>query len=150
MSSRAIRKLQGGSGPILPSHLPDEEDGEDDIDMDIKPKNGAVNKNAFSLLLAAASCSDTEVKEDDGEESSRALGDHVAEITKKKRRRKKKSGKKVAARSSEDNLDLDEVEASVKWVESTIASGPSLSSNITEASTHSFICNIRNMEPKEI
>jgi len=125
MSSRAIRKLQGGSGPVLPSQLPDEED-EEDIDMDIKPKN------AFSLLLAAASCSDTEVKEDDGEESSRAVGGQGAEITKKKRRRKKKTGKKLAARSSEDNLDLDEVEASVRWVESTLGPGPSLPSTTSE------------------
>ena len=36
-------------------------------------------------------------------------------LFRKKKKRKKKTGKKIAAKSSEDNVDLDEVEESVRY-----------------------------------
>ena len=62
------------------------------------------------------------MKEDDDQESARAASPVNTGAEKKKKRKKKKSNKKMmATRSSEDNLeDLDEVEASVKWVEENL------------------------------
>ena len=36
-------------------------------------------------------------------------------LFRKKKKRKKKTGKKIATKSSEDNVDLDEVEESVRY-----------------------------------
>jgi len=105
----------GGLG--LPTPEVDDEGEEDD---NSPHRSSNVSRNAFSLLLGA-SCSDTEVKEDDGDESSRHETEQETTKKIKKRRKKKPPGKKgIGARSSEDNLDLDEVEASVRWVESTL------------------------------
>ena len=43
-----------------------------------------------------------------------------ANTEKKKRKRKKKSGKKLAVASSEDNIDKDDIEETVKWVEQNV------------------------------
>jgi hypothetical protein len=129
MSSRALRRAKEAGGVVsLPAPEVDEEEEEEEIHH--RSTNGP--RNAFSMLLGNSS-SDTEVKENDGEESSRP--DQEQEITKKKKRRKKKSGKKIDVRSSEDNLDLDEVEASVRWVESTLGPAPSEAQQGTSADT---------------
>jgi len=142
MSSRAMRRLREemGGGSDLPPAPQEEEGEEEEI---IESKSGP--RNAFSMLMGgASSCSDTEVKEDDGEESSRP--EQQQQATKKKKRRKKKSGKKVGARSSEDNLDMDEVEASVQWVESTLGPAPTVSNRTRE--TDNSEANILKVENK--
>jgi len=114
MSSRALRKLQGGG--VSPLADAQEDSGEDVVES-VKPRTNAFN--AFSLLNNG-SCSESEVKEDDDVESARNASPSL-QIEKKKKKRKKKTGKKLAARSSEDNLDpADEVEASVRWVEDNV------------------------------
>ena len=76
----------------------------------------------FKLLNA--SCSESEDKDDDPEDT--VSSQPSAAETKKKKKRKKKTGKKAVAQSSEDNLDLDEVEASLKWVENTLGPAPAV------------------------
>jgi len=115
MSSRALRKLQGGGVSPLGGEAQDS--GEDDNLETVKPRTKCFH--AFSLLNNG-SCSESEVKEDDDVESARNASPSL-QIEKKKKKRKKKTGKKLAARSSEDNLDpADEVEASVRWVEENV------------------------------
>lgn len=114
MSSRALRKLQSSSD--LPS--PQDEEADDSPIHHARNKSGA---NAFSLL-GNDSCSESEVKEDDDQESSRTEAQPAN--NRKKKKRKKKTGKKMVTRSSEDNLDLDEVEASLKWVEDRLGPVP--------------------------
>ena len=62
------------------------------------------------------------MKEDDDVESARGEEPRKEVGERKKKKRKKKTGKKMSAsRSSEDNLDpVDEVEASVRWVEDNV------------------------------
>jgi len=96
----------------------EQEEEEEEI---IAPPRKQTGGNAFSLLLND-SCSESEVKEDDDQESSRTDAEPVN--NKKKKKRKKKTGKKIAARSSEDNLEVDEVEASVRWVEDALGPAP--------------------------
>jgi len=116
MSSRALRKLQGGGVSPL-GGAEGRDSGEDESLESVKPRTNAFN--AFSLLNND-SCSESEVKEDDDVESARNASPSL-QIEKKKKKRKKKTGKKLAARSSEDNLDpTDEVEASVRWVEENV------------------------------
>jgi len=124
MSSRALRKLQT-QGEDIPSP-------EEDLEESLPAKQTKIN--AFSLLLND-SCSESEVKEDDDQESSRTDLEPVN--NRKKKRKKKKSGKKIAARSSEDNLEeLDEVEASLRWVESTLGPAPAQELTPLEVKPH--------------
>ena len=76
----------------------------------------------FQLLNA--SCSESEDKDEDPEDIVPSQPS-TAE-TKKKKKRKKKTGKRAVVQSSEDNLDLDEVEASLKWVENTLGPAPAV------------------------
>jgi len=114
MSSRALRRLQGAGDP--PG---DEEDSGDNVMEPVKHR--ANSFNAFSLLNNG-SLSESEVKEDDDVESARGEEPRKEVGERKKKKRKKKTGKKMSAsRSSEDNLDpVDEVEASVRWVEDNV------------------------------
>ena len=69
------------------------------------------------------SCSESEVKEGDDEESARAASPATTATSEKKRKKKRKKAtrKALAARSSEDNLEMeDEIDASVKWVEENL------------------------------
>jgi len=114
MSSRALRKARGDLD--LPSPGDEEEEEEE---LPVRRGGGA---NAFSLLVNNNSCSESEVKEDDDQESSRT--DLQPANSRKKKKRKKKTGKKLAAKSSEDNVDLEDVEESVRWVENALGPAP--------------------------
>ena len=84
-----------------------------------------LNASNFSLFqLLNASCSESEDKDEDPEDIVPSQPS-TAE-TKKKKKRKKKTGKRAVVQSSEDNLDLDEVEASLKWVENTLGPAPAV------------------------
>ena len=60
------------------------------------------------------------MKEDDDLESQVQSPAPVVNAEKKKKRRKKKSGKKMTLASSEDNIDKDDIEETVRWVEQNV------------------------------
>lgn len=143
MSSRALRKLQKDDLPG--GDLEKESEGE----ASELSRGASANFNAF-YLLNDGSCSESEVKEDDDQESARAASPAPTGAEKKKKRKKKKSNKKaMAARSSEDNLeDLDEVEASVKWVEDNL--GPAADPGQGDESTVAPLRGILAVESKHL
>ncbi|XP_042222983.1 transcription factor 25-like isoform X2 [Homarus americanus] len=121
MSTRAMRKLQGGRGDLdLPNSCPEEEDGEEEQEIEetqIVPPKG---QNRFDLLIQG-SPSESEVKEDDdltetGEGKDDAHRDGTSPQpplgsgAKRKRKKKKKRGRPRVPASSEDPTDNDKDE----------------------------------------
>ncbi|XP_017781090.1 PREDICTED: transcription factor 25 [Nicrophorus vespilloides] len=103
MSSRVLRKLQGGDKELV------EEGSDNDNEL---PSSGGARRKQLNInrydLLNQLSHSESEVKEDDNETEA---------VKRKKKKKKKKSGKSAnVERSSEDNADIDEVERSVREV----------------------------------
>ncbi|ERL92131.1 hypothetical protein D910_09451, partial [Dendroctonus ponderosae] len=92
--------------------------------------------------LNEQSQSESEVKEDDNEtETAKSCdGQNVQECPKKKRKKKKKknSGKHAANqhRSSEDNADVDEVERSLREVNSLLGETPQIVTESRKAQHH--------------
>ncbi|KAK9885935.1 hypothetical protein WA026_013812 [Henosepilachna vigintioctopunctata] len=111
MSSRVLRKLQA------------EKDIVDEVsDTETETPVGGTRKKQLNInrydLLNQQSHSESEVKEDDNEtEAPKSCEDINQEVKRKKRKKKKKVAKHVSTqRSSEDNVDVDEVERSVREV----------------------------------
>ncbi|XP_055626458.1 transcription factor 25 [Toxorhynchites rutilus septentrionalis] len=132
MSYRILRKLQGNDLEIK-EHIDEISDGADaDYDTNSIGSNNRkkININRFDLLNQQQSLSESEVKEDDNDETERdaaggTLNSHLAESKKKKKKKKKRTGKYVAnaaRRSSEDNADVeDDFAKTVKEVDKLFA-----------------------------
>ncbi|XP_071746131.1 ribosome quality control complex subunit TCF25 isoform X2 [Lepeophtheirus salmonis] len=135
MSSRALRRFQGSDEFIKVGG--DLKDEEEDEDLDTPPRKF----NPFALLNNdEISPSESEVKEDDDQESRSEVNlEHCknAEKTKKrKKNRKRAPGKHISAalKSSEDNLEIeDEIEKSIRDVNKILGD-----SNENDPSTSSF------------
>ncbi|XP_065340572.1 ribosome quality control complex subunit TCF25 [Cloeon dipterum] len=116
MSSRVLRKLQGDTGLRVDSDP--EKDAEDDL-LSVAAGGGAkkkqLNVNRYDLLNQQ-SLSESEVKEDDDNETEPTQDQDGADPADKGAKRKKKKKKKkavkvaLAQRSSEDNFDGDEID----------------------------------------
>nr|CAD7267858.1 unnamed protein product [Timema shepardi] len=115
MSSRVLRKLQGDKD--FPNKLVDEKNS--DLDSDLE-NNGAKKKKPLNVnrfnLLTQQSHSESEVKEDDDHETEVSLDvrepmeeGHDASRRKKKKKRRKKVETKASRRSSEDNMEADDI-----------------------------------------
>ncbi|XP_059469936.1 ribosome quality control complex subunit TCF25 [Neocloeon triangulifer] len=119
MSSRVLRKLQGDTGlPVGAESDPEKEEEEDDL-LAVATGGGA-KKKQFNVnrydLLNQQSLSESEVKEDDDNETEPTQDQDGADPCDKGAKRKKKKKKKKATkpafnqRSSEDNFDGDEID----------------------------------------
>nr|CAD7197798.1 unnamed protein product [Timema douglasi] len=115
MSSRVLRKLQGDKD--FPNKLVDEKNS--DLDSDLE-NNGAKKKKPLNVnrfnLLTQQSHSESEVKDDDDHETEVSLDvrepmeeGHDASRRKKKKKRRKKVETKASRRSSEDNMEADDI-----------------------------------------
>lgn len=132
MSYRILRKLQGNELEIK-EQIDEVSDGADaEFDNSIGSQTRKkININRFDLLNQQQSLSESEVKEDDNDETERdaAGGTHqnpnLAETKKRKKKKKKKTGKYMASsarRSSEDNADAeDDFTRTVKEVDKLFA-----------------------------
>jgi len=128
MSSRSLRKLQEQKDDII--------EDQDESEEEVRTR-GKSTFNAF--LLLNESCSESEVKEDDDLESQlQSPAPSAVNVEKKKKRRKKKSGKKLALASSEDNIDKDDIEETVKWVEQNIGQAGGQNDRVEEKTNHSL------------
>lgn len=121
MSYRILRKLQQGNELEIKEPIDEVSDGAD-ADYDNSSIGSTtrkkININRFDLLNQQQSLSESEVKEDDNDETERdgAGGTHqnpnLAETKKRKKKKKKKAGGKYmsssARRSSEDNADAED------------------------------------------
>lgn len=121
MSYRILRKLQQGNELEIKEQIDEVSDGAD-ADYDNSSIGSTtrkkININRFDLLNQQQSLSESEVKEDDNDETERdgAGGTHqnpnLAETKKRKKKKKKKTGGKYmsssARRSSEDNADAED------------------------------------------
>lgn len=120
MSYRILRKLQQGNELEIKEPIDEVSDGAD-ADYDNSSIGSTtrkkININRFDLLNQQQSLSESEVKEDDNDETERdgAGGTHqnpnLAETKKRKKKKKKKTGKYMsssARRSSEDNADAED------------------------------------------
>uniref|UniRef100_A0A8D8HV55 Transcription factor 25 n=1 Tax=Culex pipiens TaxID=7175 RepID=A0A8D8HV55_CULPI len=119
MSYRILRKLQSGNELEIKEPIDEVSDGAD-ADYDTNSIGSTTRKkinNRFDLLNQQQSLSESEVKEDDNDETERdgAGGTHqnpnLAETKRRKKKKKKKTGKYMsssARRSSEDNADAED------------------------------------------
>lgn len=137
MSYRILRKLQQGNELEIKEQIDEVSDGAD-ADYDNSSIGSTtrkkININRFDLLNQQQSLSESEVKEDDNDETERdgAGGTHqnpnLAETKKRKKKKKKKTGGKYmsssARRSSEDNADAeDDFTRTVKEVDKLFGGG---------------------------
>lgn len=116
MSYRILRKLQQGSELEIKEPIDEVSDADYDTNSIGSTTRKKIN-NRFDLLNQQQSLSESEVKEDDNDETERdaAGGTHqnpnLAETKKRKKKKKKKTGKYMsssARRSSEDNADAED------------------------------------------
>ncbi|EAT35520.1 AAEL012307-PA [Aedes aegypti] len=132
MSYRILRKLQGNELEIKDpiDEISDGADADYDSTSIGSQTRKKINMNRFDLLNQQQSLSESEVKEDDNDETERdAAGGtqntNLAECKKKKKKKKKRTGKYVASsarRSSEDNADAeDDFAKTVKEVDQLFA-----------------------------
>lgn len=133
MSYRILRKLQGNELEIKEpiDEISDGADADyDSTSISSQSRIKKININRFDLLNQQQSLSESEVKEDDNDETERdAAGGtqntSLAECKKKKKKKKKRAGKYVASsarRSSEDNADVeDDFAKTVKEVDRLFA-----------------------------
>lgn len=132
MSYRILRKLQGNELEIKEpiDEVSDGADADYDTNSIGSHSRKKININRFDLLNQQQSLSESEVKEDDNDETERDGADgthhaHLAESKKKKKKKKKRTGKYVASsarRSSEDNADAeDDFAKTVKEVDKLFA-----------------------------
>lgn len=132
MSYRILRKLQGNELEIKDpiDEISDGADADYDTNSVGSQTRKKININRFDLLNQQQSLSESEVKEDDNDETERdAAGGtqntNLTECKKKKKKKKKRTGKYVASsarRSSEDNADIeDDFAKTVKEVDQLFA-----------------------------
>lgn len=119
MSYRILRKLQGNELEIKEpiDEVSDGADADYDTTSIGSQTRKKININRFDLLNQQQSLSESEVKEDDNDETERDAAGHptnhpsLAETKKRKKKKKKKTGKYIsssARRSSEDNADAED------------------------------------------
>uniref|UniRef100_A0A182Y114 Uncharacterized protein n=1 Tax=Anopheles stephensi TaxID=30069 RepID=A0A182Y114_ANOST len=141
MSYRILRKLQGNAELEIKEQIDEVSDG-GDADYDTNSTSSQnrnnskkqLNINRYDLLNQQQSLSESEVKEDDNDETEKDIADgpvsmHLAgEAKKRKKKKKKKTGKYIsssARRSSEDNADIeDEFTRTVKEVDKLFGNFP--------------------------
>lgn len=128
MSSRVIRKLHGDKNLEIPGAslaADGDSDGAEDQDTAVTFTGGTKKKtniNPFDLLLDESNSpseSEGQAEENHETEASLAQADQTGQDAgkrKKKKKRKKSTRQHQNARSSEDNIEDDEVERSVKEV----------------------------------
>ncbi|XP_053684190.1 transcription factor 25 [Sabethes cyaneus] len=133
MSYRILRKLQGNELEIK-EQIDEVSDGADADSIETNSigsqSRKKININRFDLLNQQQSLSESEVKEDDNDETERdgaggTQNSNLVESKKKKKKKKKRTGKYVASsarRSSEDNADAeDDFTKTVKEVDKLFA-----------------------------
>ncbi|XP_029732440.1 ribosome quality control complex subunit TCF25 [Aedes albopictus] len=118
MSYRILRKLQGNELEIKDpiDEISDGADADYDTNSIGSQTRKKININRFDLLNQQQSLSESEVKEDDNDETERdnaggTQNPNLVECKKKKKKKKKRTGKYVASsarRSSEDNADVED------------------------------------------
>uniref|UniRef100_A0A182K0P4 Transcription factor 25 n=1 Tax=Anopheles christyi TaxID=43041 RepID=A0A182K0P4_9DIPT len=139
MSYRILRKLQGNELEIKEQIDEVSDGGDADYDTNStssQNRNNSkkqLNINRYDLLNQQQSLSESEVKEDDNDETEKDAADgpvsvHLAEAKKRKKKKKKKTGKYIsssARRSSEDNADIeDDFTRTVKEVDKLFGNFP--------------------------
>ncbi|KAK3932179.1 Transcription factor 25 [Frankliniella fusca] len=157
MSSRVIRKLHGDKNLEIPGAslaADGESDGAEDQDIALTFTGGAKKKtniNPFDLLLDESNSpseSEGQAEENHETEASLAQADQTGQDAakrKKKKKRKKSTRQHQNARSSEDNVEDDEVERSVKEVNRILgeaAPAPSTNHDCTMAGFSSRKCSL--------
>ncbi|XP_058058996.1 ribosome quality control complex subunit TCF25 [Anopheles bellator] len=139
MSYRILRKLQGNELEIKEQIDEVSDGGDADYDTNSTSSQNRnskkqLNINRYDLLNQQQSFSESEVKEDDNDETEKDAADgtvsvHLAEAKKRKKKKKKKTGKYMsssARRSSEDNADIeDDFTRTVKEVDKLFGHFPS-------------------------
>ncbi|KAK3863461.1 hypothetical protein Pcinc_030768 [Petrolisthes cinctipes] len=168
MSTRALRKLQGGlEDPALPKTSPEEqvEDDDDDGTEENHEVLPSKSQNRFDLLLQG-SPSESEVKEDDDmsdEGDYRGGGDDGGERdgaspqpphhtgARKKRKKKKKRGRAKVPASSEDptDNDKDDIDNIIKEV-NAISSDTHTQVNVEKPPNDKTTRNLLNVEHKHL
>ncbi|XP_058121538.1 ribosome quality control complex subunit TCF25 [Anopheles ziemanni] len=139
MSYRILRKLQGNELEIKEQIDEVSDGGDADYDTNSTSSQNRnnnkkqLNINRYDLLNQQQSLSESEVKEDDNDETEKDAADgavsvHLAEAKKRKKKKKKKTGKYIsssARRSSEDNADIeDDFTRTVKEVDKLFGTCP--------------------------
>uniref|UniRef100_A0A182LS00 Transcription factor 25 n=1 Tax=Anopheles culicifacies TaxID=139723 RepID=A0A182LS00_9DIPT len=139
MSYRILRKLQGNELEIKEQIDEVSDGGDADYDTNSTSSQNRnnnkkqLNINRYDLLNQQLSLSESEVKEDDNDETEKDVADgpvsvHLAEAKKRKKKKKKKTGKYIsssARRSSEDNADIeDDFTRTVKEVDKLFGNFP--------------------------
>ncbi|KAG8224133.1 hypothetical protein J437_LFUL001827 [Ladona fulva] len=128
MSSRVLRKLQGEQDISNVLGVEGNSDGEADVTSSSVRKK-PLNVNRYDLLNQQ-SLSESEVKEDDDHETETkdakdSLGEDRASSRRKKKKKKKKSVKSLSCRRSSEDIEVDEVERSVREVNKMLGETPS-------------------------
>ncbi|XP_045606255.1 ribosome quality control complex subunit TCF25 isoform X1 [Procambarus clarkii] len=162
MSTRALRKLQGGRGDLdLPNSCPEEEEDDDEQEVEEPPIVPSKGQNRFDLLIQG-SPSESEVKEDDdltepgeGREDVHRDGlspqPPLGSGAKRKRKKKKKRGRVRVPASSEDptDNDKDEIDNIIEEV-NAISGETRVQVSVEKATSDKLARNLLNVEHKHL
>ncbi|XP_023298433.2 transcription factor 25 [Lucilia cuprina] len=151
MSSRVLKKLQGGDLELQDNEEDDEQPSEDE-----EVETQRAKKNNFFDLLNQQSLSESEVKEDDNETEHASAANNLpagpSASKKKKKKRKKKSKHTGNHISSEDNELTDkyisDIDPLLNKVCDAAAQDPKLAIPRIEIDKSLFAVELKNLNPQ--